>query len=117
MALDLPRQGEVRRGVIASVAKDEVLVSIGSKSEGVIPARELEQLTEEDRAKLIVGDEIMDGIHQPQAGFGQKRPPPEIKGAVELIADAVQHAHTFGAEKDIEFVIVLGSRPEDFFGL
>jgi small subunit ribosomal protein S1 len=70
VALDLPRQGEVRRGVIASVAKDEVLVSIGSKSEGVIPARELEQLTEEDRAKLIVGDEISVYVVSPENQYG-----------------------------------------------
>ena len=57
-SLDLPRQGEIRTGMIASISGDEILVSIGAKSEGVIPSRELEQLSKEEREGLKVGMEI-----------------------------------------------------------
>jgi hypothetical protein len=36
LGLDFPRQGEIREGVIASLGENEILVSIGTKSEGVI---------------------------------------------------------------------------------
>ena len=36
----------------------DILVDIGAKSEGLIQARELEQLSEERRAELVVGQEI-----------------------------------------------------------
>lgn len=55
---DMPKPGDMVTGMIASIGSDEVLVSIGAKSEGVIPARELEQLSAEERAKLKVGREI-----------------------------------------------------------
>lgn len=58
LGLDFPKQGEVRTGVIASIGENEVLVSIGTKSEGVIPARELDQLDEEERAEFNVGTDI-----------------------------------------------------------
>ena len=58
LGLDFPKQGEVRTGVIASIGESEVLVSIGTKSEGVIPARELDQLDEEERAEFTVGTDI-----------------------------------------------------------
>ncbi len=56
--LETPRRGEIRRGTIARVSDGDVLVDIGAKSEGIIPARELEQLPEEARAALTVGSEI-----------------------------------------------------------
>ncbi len=55
---DLPKSGDVVTGVIASVNNDEIMVSIGAKSEGVIPSREVQQLGAEEREKLKVGDEI-----------------------------------------------------------
>ncbi|MCD6400593.1 MAG: S1 RNA-binding domain-containing protein [Anaerolineales bacterium] len=58
LGLDLPHKGETRTGVIASVSDNEVLVSVGAKSEGVIYSRELEKLSEEERASLEVGKEI-----------------------------------------------------------
>lgn len=70
LSLDLPRPGEVRQGVIASVSDEEVLVSIGGKSEGVIPARELSQLSEEDRAKLSIGEKISVYVISPESRGG-----------------------------------------------
>lgn len=56
--MEAPRRGEIRTGTIARVTDTDVLVDIGAKSEGVISARELEQLTEDQRAELNVGKEI-----------------------------------------------------------
>ncbi len=67
---DLPRPGDIRTGYIASVANDEILVSIGAKSEGVIPNRELAQLSAEERAKLTVGSEITVYVISPESRQG-----------------------------------------------
>jgi small subunit ribosomal protein S1 len=56
--VDLPKTGEVRTGVIAAISEDEILVSVGTKSEGVISGRELEQIPAEERAAFTVGTEI-----------------------------------------------------------
>src|SRR3990172_441151 len=58
LGLDFPQQGEIRTGVIASIGENEVLVSIGTKSEGIIPARELDQVDSTARAAFAVGQEI-----------------------------------------------------------
>jgi small subunit ribosomal protein S1 len=55
---DVPKKGEVRKGTIARVTPAEILVSIGTKSEGIIPAKELERLSEDAREKLKEGQEI-----------------------------------------------------------
>jgi small subunit ribosomal protein S1 len=68
--LDLPRAGDVRKGVIASIANDEVLVSIGAKSEGVIPSRELSQLSADERAKFQVGSEVLVYVVSPESRQG-----------------------------------------------
>jgi small subunit ribosomal protein S1 len=69
-SLDMPRQGEIRKGVIASISDEEVLVSIGAKSEGVIPGRELAQLPEEEREKFTVGKEIQVYVVSPESRQG-----------------------------------------------
>lgn len=56
--LESPRRGEIRTGTIARVSDGDILVDIGAKSEGLIQARELEHLSEERRAELVVGKEI-----------------------------------------------------------
>lgn len=56
--LETPRRGEIRTGTVARVAGNDVLVDIGAKSEGVIPAQEMEGISEEERARIQVGQEI-----------------------------------------------------------
>ncbi len=56
--IELPQAGEIRRGVIASISPSQILISIGAKSEGVVSGRELEALSEEERASLSVGQEV-----------------------------------------------------------
>jgi small subunit ribosomal protein S1 len=56
--LDMPKRGEIREGTIARVTETDILVDVGAKSEGVIPLRELERLSEEKREDLVVGAEV-----------------------------------------------------------
>ena len=56
--VDLPKTGEVRSGVIAAIGENEILVSVGTKSEGVISGRELDGIPAEERAEFTVGTEI-----------------------------------------------------------
>ncbi|WKZ35875.1 MAG: S1 RNA-binding domain-containing protein [Anaerolineales bacterium] len=58
LSVELPQTGEIRKGTIASIGSNQILISIGAKSEGVVAGRELEQLTEEERAELTVGQEV-----------------------------------------------------------
>ncbi len=57
-SVEFPKTGEIRTGVITSITDNEVLVGIGAKSEGVIPKRDLERLSEEEQAAIEVGNEI-----------------------------------------------------------
>ena len=58
LSLDFPTQGEIRKGVIATIRENEILVSVGTKSEGVISGRELEAIPAEERAAFLPGQEI-----------------------------------------------------------
>jgi small subunit ribosomal protein S1 len=58
LSLDFPTQGEIRRGTIATIRDNEILVSIGTKSEGVISGRELEQIPDDIRDTFTVGLDI-----------------------------------------------------------
>lgn len=51
--------GDTVDGLIMRVDRDEVLVDIGSKSEGVIPAREMQSITSEDREMLRPGSTML----------------------------------------------------------
>ncbi|MEJ2265556.1 MAG: S1 RNA-binding domain-containing protein [Anaerolineales bacterium] len=73
LGLDFPKQGEVRTGVIASIGENEVLVSVGTKSEGVISARELDQLSDEERVEFAVGAEIPVYVVNPEDPNGNVR--------------------------------------------
>ncbi|ACZ37933.1 30S ribosomal protein S1 [Sphaerobacter thermophilus] len=63
--------GDVIEGQIMHVDRDELLVDIGSKSEGIIPAREFSTLTDEERAALSVGDHVLVFVVQAENQEGQ----------------------------------------------
>ena len=44
LGLDFPSQGEIRQGIIATIRENEILISIGTKSEGILSGREFEQI-------------------------------------------------------------------------
>ena len=70
LSLDFPTQGEIRQGFIATIRDNEILVSIGTKSEGVIYGRELEQIPSEERAEFVVGQEIPVFVVAPEDASG-----------------------------------------------
>lgn len=63
--------GDVMEGQIMHVDRDELLIDIGSKSEGIIPAREFSSLSDEERARLAVGDSVLVFVVQPENQEGQ----------------------------------------------
>ncbi|MCQ3936678.1 MAG: 30S ribosomal protein S1 [Chloroflexi bacterium] len=70
LSIDLPQAGEIRKGVIASIAPNQILISIGAKSEGVVAGRELELLSQEERDSLKVGQEIDVYVVSPEDANG-----------------------------------------------
>lgn len=68
--LDFPKQGEIRTGVIASIGDTEILVSVGTKSEGVISGKEKEQIPAETLASFHIGQEIPVYVLNPEDPSG-----------------------------------------------
>ncbi|HUG16283.1 MAG TPA: 30S ribosomal protein S1 [Thermomicrobiales bacterium] len=60
------KYGDVIDGTIMHVDRDEILVDIGSKSEGVIPAREFSSLNDDERDALDVGHALLVFVVQPE---------------------------------------------------
>ena len=60
------KYGDVMDGVIMHVDREELLVDIGSKSEGVVPAREYSSLTQDEKQALAIGDHILVFVVQPE---------------------------------------------------
>ena len=70
LSLDFPRQGEIREGMIATIRDNEILVSVGTKSEGVLSGRELEAIPTEERQAFQVGQEILVYVVAPEDSNG-----------------------------------------------
>lgn len=68
--VDLPQRGEIRTGMIASVAPSQILVSIGAKSEGVIAGRALDDISPDTRASFEAGQEIEVYVINPEDKHG-----------------------------------------------
>ncbi|MFL5733813.1 MAG: 30S ribosomal protein S1 [Chloroflexia bacterium] len=64
------KHGDVIEGTVMKVGRDELLVDIGSKSEGIIPSHELQSLTEAEREAMQVGDELLVSVVQPENNEG-----------------------------------------------
>jgi small subunit ribosomal protein S1 len=68
--VNMPKQGEIRTGVIASIGSNQILVSIETKSEGLIAGYEFEQIPFEKRSTLVVGQEIPVFVINPEDSNG-----------------------------------------------
>ena len=116
--VDLPQVGEIRKGMIASIGVNQILVSIGAKSEGVIAGRELEQLTDDERAALHVGQEVDVYVVNPEDSNGNvvlsfKRAQEQISWAnvEKMIADeTVMDSKVIGFNKGGLIVPIGGLR-------
>ena len=65
------KYGDVMDGVIMRVDRDEILVDIGSKSEGVVPSREFSSLSSDERDALAMGETVLVFVVQPENQEGQ----------------------------------------------
>ncbi|MBX0330598.1 30S ribosomal protein S1 [Oscillochloris sp. ZM17-4] len=65
------KYGDTVDGTIMRIDKDEILVDIGSKAEGVVPSREMQSLPPEDRAALRIGGELLVFIVQSEDKEGR----------------------------------------------
>jgi small subunit ribosomal protein S1 len=63
--------GDTVDGIIMRVDRDEVLVDIGSKSEGVVPSKEMSSLLPEEKQELKIGDEVLVFVIQPEDKEGR----------------------------------------------
>ncbi len=64
------KYGDVMEGIIMHLDRDELLVDIGSKAEGIVPAKEYSSLSAEEKDKLAVGDNILVFVVQPENAEG-----------------------------------------------
>lgn len=53
------KYGDTVDGTIMRIDRDEILVDIGAKAEGIVPSREMQSLASEDRAALQIGDVLL----------------------------------------------------------
>ncbi|NLT74786.1 MAG: S1 RNA-binding domain-containing protein [Chloroflexi bacterium] len=54
----IPQHGETMEGTIVGINPSEIVVDIGCKSEGIVPARDLERMDPEMVSELSVGDTV-----------------------------------------------------------
>ncbi len=64
------KHGDVVEGAIMKVGRDEIMVDIGAKTEGVVPSSELQSLTQEERDALQIGDTLLVSVVQPENNEG-----------------------------------------------
>ena len=64
------KSGDVLDGTVVRVDRDEVLVDIGAKSEGVVSNRELHGRNGEEGPTLSVGDTVLVYVLQPESEDG-----------------------------------------------
>ncbi len=61
-----PQRGELRDGMIMQIEDNGVLVSIGTKREGVIPSQDLRQMGDEFLSTLRIGETIQVYVQEPE---------------------------------------------------
>lgn len=60
------KYGDVMEGIVMHKDREELLVDIGSKAEGIVPAKEYSSLSEDEKEALAVGDSILVFVVQPE---------------------------------------------------
>ena len=64
------KHGDVVEGTVVRIDKDEILVDIGAKSEGVVSNRELYGRNAESQPQLAIGDVVLVYVLQPESPEG-----------------------------------------------
>ena len=55
---DMPRDGDIRTGVIVAITPQGLIVDLGLKRDGIVPQSDLAQLEPEEREALKINDEV-----------------------------------------------------------
>lgn len=61
-----PRRGEIRNATILQIDRREILVDMGTKLDGIVPAQDIERLDDSVRRELEVGKEVPVYVINPQ---------------------------------------------------
>lgn len=65
-----PRRGDFLTGIILELRPEAVIVDIGAKRDGFVPAHDLRKLDEEEVADLEIGDEVPVFVERPSNASG-----------------------------------------------
>lgn len=65
------KHGDTMDGIILAVHDHELVIDIGAKSEGVVLARDMHSLTDEERADVVVGATVLVYVMQPEDDQGR----------------------------------------------
>ncbi len=65
------KNGDVVEGTVMRIERNELIVDIGSKSEGIVSARDMHTLTDTEREALVVGSPVLVYIMQPEDDQGR----------------------------------------------
>ena len=55
---DMPRPGDIRKGLILDISERGAIIGLGLKRDGFVPPDDLAKLSEEERASLLVDTEV-----------------------------------------------------------
>lgn len=64
------RRGDVLAGTVVQITSHQIVIDVGSKSEGIIAGKELERLPRDVLSELKVGDEVTTFVISPEDGDG-----------------------------------------------
>jgi len=53
-----PRRGEIRNAIILQIESREIIVDMGAKQDGIVPAQDIERLDADVKSGLVVGAEV-----------------------------------------------------------
>ena len=63
---EIPKQGDIRKGVITAVTPHEIMIDVQSKADGLIAGRELDDIDPTVLEELQEGDEILVYVVEPE---------------------------------------------------
>ena len=60
------RRGDVLDGTLVSTSREMLILDVGAKSEGIVPASEMQSITPDQRGALSIGDTLLVYVVQPE---------------------------------------------------
>ncbi|GAB4569405.1 MAG: S1 RNA-binding domain-containing protein [Anaerolineae bacterium] len=70
LSFEMPERGQIRVGTIQQIRPNEIIVDLGVKQDGIVPAQDLDRLDDEVRSSLKVGQEVPVYILNPSDNDG-----------------------------------------------